>query len=159
MRSLGHERLLVDAVHVLAGRDPASPRERVHDLGDRAAQRGIELDRAPAGGRDGGDRAIVVRGPEAPRGQQHVVPLQRTQAVDDLVLAVADEQHLLQVDAEPVERAREEARVAIRDEPQQQLAAGDQDRGSGPRAQFEQPPLGTPAGARVGTSPPLAVIL
>ena len=79
--------------------------------------------------------------------------LEHAQAVDDLVLGVTDQQHPLEVDAQPVERPRQEARVAIGDEPEQQLTARDQDRGGRPRARAQQPPVGTPAGARVGTSP------
>ena len=87
------------------------------------AQHTIQRDGAPARRRDGRDRPIVMCRPEPAGRHDQVVALERAQAVDDLVLAVSDEQDALQVDAETVERPREEARVAIGDEPEQQLAA------------------------------------
>ena len=152
VRASRHERLLVDAVDVLGRRDPAPAGVLVHDLGDPRAQRLVDAELAPADARDGRDRAIVVRRPETSRGDDDGVLAQRAQAIGDLVLAVAHEQHALELEPEAIERLGEEDRVAIRDEPEQQLAPRDQDRGCRPRTRGQQPE-GMPAGARVATTP------
>ncbi len=152
VRTSRDERLLLDAVSVLRGRDPAPAGVLVHDLGDPRAQGLVDAELAPAHAGDGRDRAIVVRRPETARGDDDGVPTQRAQAVGDLVLAVTDEQHALELEPEAIERLGEEDRVAIRDEPEQQLAPRDQDRGRRPRTRAQQPE-GMPAGARVETTP------
>ena len=149
---LGTSACFVDAVDVLRGRDPAPAGVLVHDLGDPRAQGLVDAQLAPAHACDGRDRAIVVRRPETARGDDDGVLPQRAEAVGDLLLAVAHQQHALELEPEAIERLGEEDRVAVRDEPEQQLAPRDEDRGCRPRTRAQQPE-GMPAGARVDTTP------
>ncbi len=119
------------------GRTPPGgiPRRRAYSArsGDPRAQGLVDPELAPAHAGDGRDRAIVVRRPEPARGDDDGVLAQLAQAVVDLLLAVAHGQHALELEPEAIERLGEEARVAVRDEPEQQLAPRDQDRGCRPR--------------------------
>ena len=127
-----HERLL--AVALAVERRVAAPPARVAGGDGRDGGEHLLVDRelGVRDLRDGRDRAVVVRRPEAARGDDEIVGRELAQALRDLVVTVADDAHALQLDAERVELVGEEARVGVGHEAEEQLLPGDEQRGRRP---------------------------
>ena len=81
---------------------------------------------APATSATASHGAVVVRRPEPARGDDEVVTGQLAQPAGDLVVLVADDADAAQLDPERVQLMREEARVGVRHEAEQELLPGDE---------------------------------